>query len=525
MPRVLISDRMSARARDAFARRGIDVDERPGLAPPQLAAAIADYDGLALRSATKVTAELLADSGRLRVIGRAGIGVDNIDVGAATARGIVVMNAPFGNAITTAEHTVAMMFAVARQIGAANASTHAGRWEKSRFMGIELSGKCLGIVGCGNIGSIVAERAQALKMHVVAYDPYLTAERAADLGVEKLELDGLLARADVISLHAPLTDATSGIIDAAAIAKTRPGVFIVNCARGGLVVESDLKAAIEDGHVAGAGLDVFADEPATDNVLFGMDQVVLTPHLGASTTEAQEKVALQIAEQMSDYLLAGAVANALNLPSVSAEEAPRLRPYMNLVGQLGRLLGQLADRALREVAIAYEGSVAGLNTRPLTQVALAGLLERQLENVNMVNAPAVAEERGIGVSETTRSVAGDYQNVVRLRVGLEEGELTVAGTLFSDQHPRVVEINGIAVEAELGANMLYVTNEDRPGFIGALGTTLGDAGVNIATFHLGRIDRGGEALALIELDEPIPDEVLDAVRALPHVREAKALRR
>ena len=525
MPRVLISDPMSARAREAFARRGIAVDERSGLAPPQLAAAIADYDGLAVRSATKVTAELLADSGRLRVIGRAGIGVDNIDIGAATAKGIVVMNAPFGNAITTAEHTVAMMFAVARQIGAANASTHAGRWEKSRFMGVELSGKCLGIVGCGNVGSIVAERAQALKMHVVAYDPYLTAERAAGLGVEKLELDGLLARADVISLHAPLTDATSGIIDAAAIAKTRPGVFIVNCARGGLVVESDLKAAIEDGHVAGAGLDVFADEPATDNVLFGMDQVVLTPHLGASTTEAQEKVALQIAEQMSDYLLAGAVANALNLPSVSAEEAPRLRPYMSLVGQLGGLLGQLADRALKEVAIAYEGSVAGLNTRPLTQVALAGLLDRQLENVNMVNAPAVAEERGIGVSEITRSVAGDYQNVVRLRVALEEGELSVAGTLFSDQHPRVVEINGIAVEAELGANMLYVTNEDRPGFIGGLGTTLGDAGVNIATFHLGRIDRGGEALALIELDEPIPDPVLDAVRALPHVRAAKALRR
>ena len=516
---------MSACAREAFARRGIGVDERSGLAPPQLAAAIADYDGLAVRSATRVTAGLLADSGRLRVIGRAGIGVDNIDIGAATAKGIVVMNAPFGNAITTAEHTVAMMFAVARQIGAANASTHAGRWEKSRFMGVELSGKCLGIVGCGNIGSIVAERAQALKMHVVAYDPYLTAERAAGLGVEKLELDGLLARADVISLHAPLTDATRGIIDAAAIAKTRPGVFIVNCARGGLVVESDLKAAIEDGHVAGAGLDVFADEPATDNVLFGMDQVVLTPHLGASTTEAQEKVALQIAEQMSDYLLAGAVANALNLPSVSAEEAPRLRPYMSLVGQLGGLLGQLAERALKEVAIAYEGSVAGLNTRPLTQVALAGLLGRQLENVNMVNAPAVAEERGIGVSETTRSVAGDYQNVVRLRVGLEEGELSVAGTLFSDQHPRVVEINGIAVEAELGANMLYVTNEDRPGFIGGLGTTLGDAGVNIATFHLGRIDRGGEALALIELDEPIPDGVLDAVRALPHVREAKALRR
>ena len=525
MHRALISDSMSALAREAFEQRGIEVDERTGLSKEELAAAITDYDGLAIRSATKVTAEVLAASGRLQVIGRAGIGVDNIDIAAATAKGIVVMNAPFGNAITTAEHAVAMMFAVARQIGAANISTHAGKWEKSRFMGVELTGKCLGIVGCGNIGSIVAERAQGLKIQVVAYDPYLTAERAADLGVEKLELDELLTRADLISLHTPLTDATRGIIDAAAIAKTKPGVFIINCARGGLIVEEDLKVALEAGHVSGAGLDVFTEEPATDNPLFGMEQVVMTPHLGASTTEAQEKVAQQIAEQMSDYLANGAVTNAINMPSVSAEEGPKLRPYMSLVQQLGGLVGQLANQAVVSVAIAYEGSVAGLNTRPLTALALEGLLSQQLENVNMINAPSVAEERGIEVSEITRTAAGNYQNMVRLRVGLETGELSVAGTLFSDQHPRVVEINGIDVEAELGANMLYVTNEDKPGFIGGLGTTLGNAGVNIATFNLGRSDRGGEALALVELDEPLPDKVLDAVRALPHVHEAKALAR
>ncbi len=524
MHRVLISDSMSPLARVAFVQRGIEVDERYGLSRVELAEAIAGYDGLALRSATKVTAELLADSRRLQVIGRAGIGVDNIDIAAATAKGIVVMNAPFGNAITTAEHTVAMMFAVARQIGAANASTHAGKWEKSRFMGVELTGKCLGIIGCGNIGSIVAERAHGLKMQVVAYDPYLTAERAADLGVEKIALDELLARADVISLHTPLTEATRAIIDAAAIAKTKPGVFIINCARGGLVAEADLKAALEDGHVAGAGLDVFVEEPATDNILFGMDQVVLTPHLGASTAEAQEKVAAQVAEQMSDYLLNGAVTNAINLPSVSAEEMPKLKPYMNLMRQLGGLLGQLTDQAIVEVAMTYEGVAAGLNTKPLTAVALEGLLGRQLESVNMINAPAIAEERGIEVSEITRSVAGNYQTMLHLRVGLESGGLSAAGTLFSDQHPRIVELNGIALEAELGANMLYVTNEDRPGFIGGLGTALGDAGVNIATFNLGRSGRGGEALALIELDEPIPDHVLDAVRALPHVREAKALK-
>ena len=525
MPRVLIADAMSPLARDRFRERGIDVEEHTALSKEELAATLGDYDGLAVRSATKVRADVLVKPGKLKVIGRAGIGVDNIDIAAATASGVVVMNAPFGNAITTAEHAVAMMFAAARQIGAANASTHAGKWEKSRFMGMELSGKCVGIIGCGNIGSIVAERAQALRMHVIAYDPFLSSERAADLGVDKLELDDLFARADLITLHTPLTDATRGIIDGAAIAKMKRGVFIVNCARGGLVIEEDLKAALEEGQVAGAALDVFVEEPATTNVLFGMDQVVVTPHLGASTTEAQEKVAVQIAEQMSDYLLNGAVTNAINMPSVSAEEAPKLKPYMSIVQQLAGLLGQLAEGAVVSVAIEYEGTVATFNTKPLTALALEALLSRQLENVNMINAPMIAEERNIEVSEVTRSAPGDYQTMVRLRVGLEDRELSIAGTLYSDQHPRVVELNGIAVEAELGANMLYVTNEDKPGFIGRLGTTLGDAGVNIATFNLGRSARGGEALALIELDEPIPGDVLEAVRGLPHVRDAKSLAR
>ena len=523
MPRVLISDAMSPLAADVFHERGIEVDERTGLSADQLAELIGDYDGLAVRSATKVRADVIGKAGALKVIGRAGIGVDNIDIPAATAAGIVVMNAPFGNAITTAEHAVAMMFAVARQIGAANTSTHAGKWEKSRFMGMELSGKCLGIIGCGNIGSIVADRAQGLKMHVVSFDPYLSSERAADLGTEKLDLDDLFARADLITLHTPLTETTRDIINRDSIAKMRRGVFIINCARGGLVVEQDLKDALEAGQVAGAAMDVFVEEPAKENILFGMDQVVVTPHLGASTTEAQEKVAVQIAEQMSDYLLNGAVTNAINMPSVSSEEAPRLKPYMSIVRQFGSLLGQLADGAIVSVAIEYEGTVTTLNTKPLTALALEGLLSRQLENVNMINAPMIAEERNIGVSEVTRSASSDYQTMVRLRVGLEGRELSIAGTLYSDQHPRVVELNGIAVEAELGANMLYVTNEDKPGFIGRLGTTLGDAGVNIATFNLGRSTRGGEALALIELDEPIPDNVLDAVRALPYVREAMPL--
>ena len=521
--KVLIADEMSARAAEILRARGIEVDVRPGLAADALSAAVADCDGLVVRSATKVTAATMTAGTRLKVVGRAGIGVDTIDVPAATQRGIVVMNTPFGNAVTAAEHAIAHMMALARQIPAADRSTREGRWEKSRFLGVELTGKTLGVIGCGNIGSIVADRAQGLRMKVIAYDPFLSADRARDLNVQKVELDELLTRADFISLHVPLTDATRNIIDAAALAKTQRGVRIINCARGGLVVEADLKAALESGHVAGASLDVFAEEPARTNVLFGMEQVVVTPHLGASTGEAQENVAVQIAEQIADFLIDGVVSNAVNLPAVSAEEAPKLRPYMRLAEQLGSFAGQLTRSGLRKVTIEYSGNVAAMNTRPLTAVALAGLLRPMLDSVNMVNAPVVARERNIEVSEVKHDRIEDYQSMIRLSVTTDAHTRDVAGTLFGTDKPRIVEVNGMRVEVELGGHMLYVTNEDKPGFIGSLGTVLGEAGVNIATFHLGRTAPGADALAIVAVDERVPDAVLERVRRIPHVVQAELL--
>jgi D-3-phosphoglycerate dehydrogenase len=524
MPKVLISDKMSELALETFRSRGIETDYAPGLAAEALRERIGAYDGLAVRSATKVTAELLTVAENLKVVGRAGIGVDNIDVAAATQQGVVVMNTPGGNSITTAEHALAMLFALARRIPAADSSTQSGRWEKSRFMGVELTGKTLGVIGCGNIGAIVADRALGLKMHVVAYDPYLSPEAAAALGVEKLELDALLARADAITLHVPLTDQTRGMIDAAALAKTKRGVLIVNCARGGLVVESDLKTALESGQVGGAALDVFSEEPARENPLFGLDGVVATPHLGASTNEAQAKVAVQVAQQMADYLVSGSISNAVNMPSLTAEEAKKLKPYMVLAEELGSFAGQLTRSGLRKVTIEYEGLVAHLNTRPLTQIALTGLLAPILDSVNMVNAPVIARERNIDVAEVKHERDCDYQTLMRLTVTSETQTRGVAGTLFGGDKPRMVEIKGISIEAELAPHMLYITNADEPGLIGALGTTLGDAGMNIATFHLGRAKPGGEAIALIELDGEIPAEVLETVRGLPHIRQAVPLK-
>jgi D-3-phosphoglycerate dehydrogenase len=523
-PRVLIADALSPRALEIFTERGVAADEAVGLKPDALKARIKDYDGLAVRSATKVTADLLAAAPRLKVVGRAGIGVDNIDVPAATQRGVVVMNTPFGNSITTAEHTIALMFALARQLPAANASTHAGKWEKARFMGVELYGKTLGVIGCGNIGAIVAERAQALHMHVLAYDPFLSDERAVALGVEKATLDELLARADFITLHTPLTEQTRGLIDKAALAKTKKGVRIVNCARGGLVVEEDLRAAILSGHVAGAAVDVFAAEPAKTNPLFGLDQVVATPHLGAATAEAQENVAVQVAEQMADFLLTGAVANAINMPSVTAEEAPRLRPYMRLAEQLGSFAGQISETGPTAVRLEYEGQVAALNTKPLTAVALAGLLAPLMDSVNMVNAPVIARERKIDVSETRHDRPGDYQTLIRLTVTTERRTRTLAGTLFGGDKPRVVELEGIRIEAELAPHMLYCRNDDKPGVVGALGKLLGDSAVNIATFHLGRDRPGGQAIALLAIDQPVSGDLLDCVREIPHVNQAKQLK-
>jgi D-3-phosphoglycerate dehydrogenase len=484
---------------------------------------IAGYDGLAVRSATKVTAKVLEAASALKVVGRAGIGIDNIDLQAATARGVVVMNTPFGNSVTTAEHTIAMMLALARQLPEADRSTRAGKWEKSRFMGTELAGKVLGLIGCGNIGAIVADRAHGLKMRVIAYDPYLAPERAQDLAVEKVELDQLLTRADVISLHTPLNDSTRNILSAAALAKTKHGVRIINCARGGLLDEAALHHGIVEGRIAGAALDAFALEPATDSPLFGLEQVVVTPHLGASTVEAQEKVAVQVAEQMADFLKTGAVTNALNMPSVSAEEAPRLQPYMKLASQLGSFAGQLTETGLRSATITYAGQVASLNTRPLTAALLQGLLAPLLDSVNMVNAPIIARERNIAVTTIHQEAIEGYQTLIRLTVEAERGARSVAGTLFHEQRPRLVEIRGIEVDAQLGPHMLYVRNDDQPGLIGNLGSALGDAGVNIATFHLGRTRPGGDAIALIEIDQPPPEDLLERICALPHVLQCKRL--
>jgi D-3-phosphoglycerate dehydrogenase / 2-oxoglutarate reductase len=526
MPKVLISDKLSPAAVEIFRNRGIEVDLKPGLSPADLRAIIGGYDGLAIRSATKVTKELLDVATRLKVVGRAGIGVDNVDIRSATARGVVVMNTPHGNTITTAEHAIAMMFALARQIPEATVSTKAGKWEKNRFMGVELTAKTLGLIGCGNIGSIVADRAVGLKMRVLAYDPYLSEKKALELGVEKADLDTLLARADFITLHTPLTDATRNILSAEALAKTKKGVRIVNCARGGLVDEAALAEAIRSGHVAGAALDVVETEPATDSPLFGLENVVCTPHLGAATAEAQENVALQVAEQMSDFLLTGAVANAINMASVSAEDAPRLRPYLELCRLLGAFAGQLTqarEGAIHKVVVEYEGQAAALNHRPLTAAMLAGLMSPLMEGINMVNASVAARDHGIDVAETVHDRPTEYLTLVRVTVETEGLVRAVAGTLFAGSRPRIVEIKGIKVEADFAPHMLYVTNQDKPGFIGRFGATLAGAGINIATFHLGRAEQGGDAICLVSVDEPVPEAVLEMVRTLPLVMQATGL--
>ncbi|WP_454916325.1 phosphoglycerate dehydrogenase [Xanthobacter sediminis] len=524
-PRVLISDPLSPAAVAIFEARGIAADYQPDLGrdKERLAAVIGSYDGLVIRSGTRVTPKILAKAGRLKVIGRAGIGIDNVDLKAATARGVIVMNTPFGNSITTAEHAIALMFALARQIPAADASTQAGRWEKNRFMGVELTAKTLGIVGCGNIGSIVADRALGLKMKVIAFDPFLSAERARALGVEKVDLDELLARADFITLHTPLTEKTRNILSAEAIARTKKGVRIINCARGGLLDEVALAAALDSGHMAGAALDVFAEEPAFASPLFGRDNVVCTPHLGAATTEAQENVALQIATQMSDYLLAGAISNAVNFPPISAEEAPRLAPFISLAEKLGAFAGQLTDTDIQTVTLTYEGAVAELNVKALTAAALAGLLRPMLQEVNLVSAPAIARERGMAIEETTRAASGDYESLVTLCVTTQGRAHAVSGTVFADGHPRVVRIRGIKVDAAFAPAMIYVANADTPGFVGRFASLLGDAGVNIATFALGRDRPGGDAVALVAVDGALPPDLIAKVEALPQVRQAKAL--
>ena len=523
-PKVLISDKLSPAAVQIFKDRGVAVDVKSGLDKDQLAEIIGEYDGLAIRSATKVTAKLLTRADKLKVVGRAGIGVDNVDIPAATAKGIIVMNTPFGNSITTAEHAITLMLALARQIPLADASTQAGKWEKNRFMGVEITGKTLGIIGAGNIGSIVAERAQGLKMFVIAFDPFLSPERALDMGVEKVELDELFKRADFITLHTPLTEKTKNIIDARALGTMKKGVRIINCARGGLVDEAAMRAALDAGQVAGAAFDVFSVEPATENPLFGHPNVVCTPHLGAATSEAQENVALQVAEQMSDYLLRGAISNAVNFPSITAEEAPRLKPYIALAEKLGSFAGQLTETGIKKAQLIFEGPVAHMKIKALTSAALAGLLRPMLQDINVVSAPIVARERGIVVEETTREAEGDYESLITLILTTEKQTRSVSGTVYADGRPRLVDIKGIRMDAEFGKSMLYVTNEDKPGFVGRFASTLGDAGINIATFHLGREKQGGDAIALVEVDGDVPADVIKKVQTIPQVRQVKPLR-
>src|SRR5712692_4337875 len=504
---------------------GVTVDERPSIGTDELARIIGDYDALIVRSKTKVTADLIERAANLRVVGRAGTGVDNIDVAAATRRGVVVMNAAAGNTVTTAEHTMAMLLSLARQIPQAVASTKAGRWEKNRFLGVELMGKTLGIVGLGRIGAAVAQRARAFGMNILAYDPYFTREAAHELGIEMAAFDELLARADFITLHTPLTDETRGLIDAAAIDKMKPGVRLINCARGGLIDEAALVDAIRSGRVVGAALDVFEQEPTPpDNPLFALDQVIPTPHLGASTTEAQLGVATMIAEQVLDFLKHGTIRGAVNMPAVSAELLEAIGPYIALGEKIGLFQGQVFGHDLREVGIEYSGEVTEHDVKPITHAVLAGLLGPVIERVNMVNAVLVAEQRGIKVSESLSRRARDFASMIRVRAVTAERESEVAGALFGRRDGRIVRINGFSLEAIPKGHMLFIFNRDLPGVLGSIATFIGDNGVNIGRLYLGRKKVGESALALIQIDQRMTVDSLKGLASLAGVISVKQVK-
>ena len=523
MPKVLISDKLSSKAEKIFTERGIEVDVITGLDRDELIKIIAKYDGLAIRSSTKVTQKVLDAASNLKVVGRAGIGVDNVDIPYATSKGVAVMNTPFGNAITTAEHAISLIMSLVRNIPQANESTHGGKWEKSKYMGTEITGKTLGLIGCGNIGSIVADRALGLKMKVLAYDPFLTEEKALELHVRKVELDELLSSSDIITLHVPMTDQTANIINKDSLEKCKDGVRIVNCARGGLVDEKALKKYIENGKVSGAAIDVFEIEPATDSIFFGMEEVICTPHLGASTLEAQENVALQVADQMSDFLTTGAVSNAINMPSISASEAPVLKPFTKVSEQLGLFAGQLMPSDYHEISIDYVGDVSNYNCSPITSAAVAGILNASFPDINMVSAPSIARDKGIAITETKKDEYSAYESYIRINLLSKKETFSIGGTTFSDGKPRIVQINGINLEAELMANMLYVTNNDVPGLIGSLGNILGNEGINIASFNLGRTAPLKDAMALIGIDSPVNEKVISEVKKLDSVVNVKSL--
>jgi D-3-phosphoglycerate dehydrogenase len=519
MKKVLVSDSLSKEGLDILkAQVGISLDVKTGLPPEELKAIIGQYDGLIIRSATKVTAEIIAAATNLKVVGRAGIGVDNVDVPAATAKGIVVMNTPGGNTTTTAEHALSLMMSLVRFIPQATASMKAGVWEKKKFQGHEMCGKTLGVIGLGAIGSIVANRALGLKMKVVAYDPFITPERAAELGVEKVDLEGIYSRSDIITIHVPKLKETLNLINKDTIAKMRKGVYIVCAARGGIVNEDDLLAALESGQVAGAALDVFAQEPPGITPLISHPNLICTPHLGASTEEAQTAVAIQVAHQVSDYLVRGIIMNSVNVPSVSPEELEKMLPFVTLAEKLGRLQAQLGLESICGLDIEYSGKAADCRTQLLTASALAGLLAPALgEWVNLVNAPLTARERGITVRETSSSKGEDYSSLIRIKAKAAKGGYSVSGAVFGKNQPRLVEIDGIAIEAVPEGNLLVLWNNDKPGLVGSIGTTLGSNKINIGGLQFGREAPGGRAITVVNVDTEPDAKTIKELAALPNV--------
>jgi D-3-phosphoglycerate dehydrogenase len=519
--KVLITDGMAKDGLEILeAATELDIDVRKGITKEELMEIIGDFEAVIIRSATNLTADLIEAGTNLKAIGRAGIGVDNVNVEAATKKGIVVMNTPEANAITTAEHTISLMLSLARRIPEAHASLKAGKWERSKFKGVEIYGKTLGCIGLGNIGKLVAERAMGLKMNVIAYDPFLTQEAADKIGVELVSLDELLKRADVITIHTPLTPDTKDLINKDTFEKTKPGVIIVNCARGGVINEADIKEAVESGKIAGAAFDVFTTEPvAEDNPILSIEEnIVMTPHLGASTAEAQTKVGLAIAEQIVDFLVNGVVNNAVNMPSVSLEALSVMKPYLNLAEKLGTLQGQISKGGIKEVHIEYDGEVSELDTPPITVAALKGFLTPMLDVVvSHVNAPVIAKERGIKVVESKSSEAKDFTSMITMKIKTTEGENQVSGTIFGKEEPRIVRINGVTIDLVPQGYMLVSENNDRPGFIGSMCTILGDNNVNIGRLHLGREAIGGRAIVFTNVDSPVPTEVIEQISNLSDI--------
>lgn len=522
--KVLITDNISPKCIEILKKAGLEVDVKPGMKPEDLKACIGRYHGLIIRSATRVTSEIINAASTLKVVGRAGSGLDNVDKVAATKKGIVVMNTPGSNTITTAEHTIALMVAMARQIPLATISMKAGKWEKKKFMGIEIFNKTLGIIGIGNIGGQVAKRAQGLSMNVIAYDPFLSEEKARATGVEKVSLQDLFKRSDFITIHTPLTADTKNMINKETIGMMKNGVRIINCARGGIINEKDLYDALVEGKVAGAALDVFEKEPPENNPLLTLDNVIATPHLGASTKEAQENVAVAVAEQVVDYLINNTIRNAVNFPSIPSDQVARLQPYISLAEKLGGFAAQILEGGATEITIEYRGEASEINTAPVTIAAIKGFLTPILEEtVNFVNASFIAKERGIEVKETKSADAGDYQSMVLMRLKAKDKESNLAGTLFSKKDPRIVAIDDFKVEIVPEGQLLYIYNNDKPGVIGNIGSVLSKHNINIARMHFGREAAGGRAISVVTIDTPATPQVLEEIKTLPNILSVKQI--